>query len=598
MGGLVGSFFREFGLTVSAAVLVSLVVSFTLDPMLSARIVQKIAPDHHERMRKHALAGPIMRGFDGLDALYRRILGWTVHHRKTTVAAAILLFVGSLMLTPLMGQEFFGRGDQGDFGLNIELPAGTSLAETDRITKEVEEILRKIPEVVTLATTVGPHEEVNKAAIRVKATEKTERARSLGMIMEELRPKLAKVPGLVYNMREAGLGGETENAMMEAPISLNVSGDDYAELGAVAEKAFDIVRTTKGVRDVSLSYKPGMPEERIVIDRSKAADLGVSYATIAMTLRAAVEGEVVGKFRDGEHESDIRVLLRPEDRASMDAVRAVAVPDARMRLHYVGELTRSERAATPATIERLNRERIIIVSANVAGRSLGEIVADLDAQFAKLDKPAGVDLKFKGEADRMKETFSNLGIALALAVLFIYFVLASQFESFLHPFTIMLSLPLAIVGALLMLFLTAFPIGMPAMIGIILLMGLVTKNSILLVDYANQLRDKGKSTIEALLEAGPTRLRPILMTSAAIVLGMLPNALGRGEGSEFRAPMSIAVIGGVIVSTLLTLVVVPAVYVWVDRLTVRGRKARREEKARKLAPAGAAAAPGAPASDE
>ncbi|HEV8322596.1 MAG TPA: efflux RND transporter permease subunit [Myxococcota bacterium] len=587
MGGLVGSFFREFGLTVSAAVLVSLVVSFTLDPMLSARIVQKIAPDHHERMRRHVVFGPILRAYDGLDALYRRILGWTLRHRKTTVAAAVALFVGSLMLVPLMGQEFFGRGDQGDFAVNVELPAGTALTETARMTTAVEKLVREMPEVVTVATTIGPNGEVNKASIRVKATEKTARARSLAMMMEELRPKLATIPGLVYNMREAGLGGETDSAMMEAPISLNISGDDYGELGHFAEEAFAALRTVRGVRDATISYKPGSPEERLVIDRPRAADLGVSFPSLALTLRAAVEGDIVGKYRDGEHESDIRVLLRPEDRGSLEAVRAVTVASMRGKLLHVAEVTKTERAATPATIERLNRERIINISANVSGRSLGEVVADVEATLGKLERPAAVNFEFAGEADRMKETFSNLFLAFGLAILFIYFVLASQFESFLHPFTIMLALPLAMVGALLTLFLTNFPIGMPAMIGIILLMGLVTKNSILLVDYTNQLRERGHKLLDALLEAGPTRLRPILMTSAAIVLGMLPNALGRGEGSEFRAPMSIAVIGGVIASTLLTLVVVPAVYVWVDRLTLRGRRERRE--ARAGAAAGAAA---------
>lgn len=223
--------------------------------------------------------------------------------------------------------------------------------------------------------------------------------------------------------------------------------------------------------------------------------------------------------------------------------------------------------SAPSTIERLDRRRQITITANVAGRSLGEVLGAIEAKLAQQTWPPGYAFRFGGEAERMQETFSNLGLAMGLAIIFIYIVLASQFESFLHPFTIMLALPLAIVGALSLLFLSNMPIGMPAMIGMILLMGLVTKNSILLVDYTNQLRRKGHSVTEALLEAGPTRLRPILMTSAAIVLGMLPAALGRGEGSELRAPMSMAVIGGVITSTLLTLIVVPAVYVLVDRLS-------------------------------
>jgi HAE1 family hydrophobic/amphiphilic exporter-1 len=241
----------------------------------------------------------------------------------------------------------------------------------------------------------------------------------------------------------------------------------------------------------------------------------------------------------------------------------------------VEEVAQLQGGTGPATIERMNRQRQIIVTANLDNRSLGEAVADIEAGLKKLDVPAGFTFEFGGQAKNMADTFKNMLIALAVAILFIYFVLASQFESFIHPFTIMLALPLAIVGALLGLFLTGFPIGMPAMIGIILLMGLVTKNAILLVDYTNEERAKGRPMIEALLEAGPVRLRPILMTSAAMVLGMLPTAMARGDGSEFRAPMALAVIGGVITSTVLTLLVVPVVYTYMDRFTLKGDKKSR-----------------------
>jgi hydrophobe/amphiphile efflux-1 (HAE1) family protein len=584
-GGLVGRMFKQFGLTVAAAVLVSLVVSFTLDPMLSARIVQQIPHDYHERMRRHRFYGPIVRTYDALDAVYRRVLAWALGHGKTVFVGAVVLFVGSCSLTPLMGQEFFGRGDQGDFALNLEMGAGTSLAEMDRVTKEVESIVRRIPEVVTIATTVGPGEEVNKTSIRVKATPKAERERSLRDIMEELRPKLAAIPGLSFNMREAGLGGSAENAVAQAPIVLYVRGSDYGALGRLAQKAYDVVRSTHGVRDAAISHRPGLPERRLVLDRTRAGDLGVPFAAAAATLRTAFEGDPAAKFRDGEHDVDVRVRLRPEDRAGLEDVRALTVPSRSGSLVALREIVNEEAASTPATIERLDRERQITITANVVGRSLGEILEELGPKLDTMERPAGYTFRFSGEAERMQETFTNMGLALALAIVFIYLVLASQFESFLHPFTIMFSLPLAVVGALLSLFIFDFPIGMPAMIGIILLMGLVTKNAILLVDYANQLRARGKDIIEALLEAGPTRLRPILMTSAAMVLGMLPTAVGRGEGSEFRAPMSTAVIGGVITSTLLTLVVVPVVYVWVDRFTLRGRRARRAAREAAAQPA-------------
>lgn len=575
-GGLIGKFFREFGITVSAAVLVSMLVSFTLDPMLSARVTKAIEADHHEKQRKHPILGPIVALLDALDRLYVGTLRWSLHHRKTVAFGALLTFVGSLALTSLMGQEFNSRGDQGTFTIQLELPAGTSLAETDRVTTQVEELLGEEPEMVTLATTVGTNGVGNLASIRVLTTPKSDRERSLSQIMEELRPQLAEIPGLVFTMREAGVGGGA-SSLEEAPITLVLRGPDYEELGKFAQEAYSLVQGIQGVRDPGITYKPGRPEQSLLVDREKAADLGVSFATIASTLRLAVEGEVVGQFREGEHESDIRVQLRPEDRRSWEDLGDVPVPVRSGALVALGDVTRYRQTTTPATIQRLDRERQITVTANVVGRSLGEVIADVNERMETIVPGSSYSFELAGEAKRMEETFTNLGIALGLSILFIYFVLAAQFESFLHPLTIMLSLPLAIVGALVGLFLTGFAVGMPALIGIILLMGLVTKNAILLVDFANQCRDQGMSILDALLEAGATRLRPILMTSAAMILGMLPTAIGQGEGSEFRAPMSVAVIGGVVTSTLLTLVVVPVFYVWIDRFTLKGR---RERKAR------------------
>lgn len=576
-GGMIGKFFREFGITVSASVLVSMLVSFTLDPMLSARVTRAIDPDHHEKQRRHWAFGPMVRVLDSIDRFYVGVLRWSLGHRKTVALGALVAFVSSLGLTSLMGQEFNSRGDQGSFAINLELPAGTSLAETDRVTTLVEELLQEQPEVVTLATTVGKDEVANLASIRVLTTPKSERERSVADIMEALRPRLVEIPGLSFNMREAGMGGSS-SSLEEAPITLVLRGPDYEELGRFAQEAFRVVQSTHGVRDPAITYKPGRPEQSLLVDRERAADLGVSFATIASTLRVAVEGEVVGQFREGEEESDIRVQLRPEDRGSWEALRDIPVPVRGGTLVSLGDVTREQESTTPATIQRLDRERQITVTANVVGRSLGEVVADIGQKMEGLPPDSSYTYTFAGEAERMQETFTNLGIALGLSVLFIYFVLAAQFESFIHPLTIMLSLPLAIVGALVALFLTGFAMGMPALIGIILLMGLVTKNAILLVDFANQRRDQGKGIIDALLEAGETRLRPILMTSAAMILGMLPTAIGQGEGSEFRSPMSVAVIGGVVTSTLLTLVVIPVFYVWIDRLTLRGRRERRASR--------------------
>jgi len=576
-GGVAGLMLKEFGLTVAAAVLVSLVVSLTLDPMLSARIVQRIPADYHERRRRHRLFGPLVRAYDALDEMYRRMLVWALGHRKTVVFAALAVFLASLSLTRFMGIEFVDFGDQGAFTVNVELPAGTSLGETDRITRQVEAIVRKEPGVLTVATTVGLAEEVNKASIRVETVPRDERSRSVGDMMESLRQRLVEIPGLIYNMRVADPLGLAANQFMEAPITLRLRGPDYVELARVAEEAFDLVRKTPGVRDATLSFKPGMREKELIVDRARAGDRGVSFALAAMTLRTGLTGEPVARFRDGKHDVDVRVQLRPEDRASLSSILELTVPSNRGGLVLLRDLVHVAETVMPATIERSNRERHITITANLAGRTLGDVLEELQPKLGRIGRVQGYTFEFEGEAELMEETFTNLGLALALGILFIYFVLGSQFESLIHPFTIMLSLPLAVVGGLLFLFLFGFNLCATAMIGGILLMGLVTKNAILLVDCTNQLRDGGKGIIEALLEAGPTRLRPILMTSAAMVLGMLPSAIGRGEGMEFRRPMAVAVVGGVITSTFLTLIVVPIVYVWLDRFTLRARREAQQK---------------------
>jgi hydrophobic/amphiphilic exporter-1 (mainly G- bacteria), HAE1 family len=567
MGGLIGKFFKEFGLTVAAAVLVSLIVSFTLDPMLSARVAQKVDPDRHEKMRVHWFYGPPTRFFEGLDHAYRGLLSWALRHKITVLGAAAAIFFSSLSLPAFMGTEFFTRGDQGKFEALFELQPGTAIAETDRVALQAEELLQGIPECPTLFTRVGLDRDVSRFAVQALCSGKSERKRHIDDIMAEARTRLAKLPGVSVEIRVPDLA----NNGQPAPVTLLISGPDFAELQRISERALALVKDTRGTVDVGTSLRPGSPEQRFTVDRVRAADRGVSFIGAAQALRTAVEGEVVSTLPDRGKDIDIRVRLRPEDRTTVAQLMRILVPTRHGGLVRMDEVVRIEEASTPAVIERSNRQRAVTITANLSGRSLGEVLNDITPKLEKI-VPAGYTYKFEGEAENMKDTFTNMLIALALAVLFIYFVLASQFESFVHPFTIMLALPLAIIGALLALFLTGLPLGMPAMIGIVLLMGLVTKNGILLVDYTNQLRDRGLGVEEALLKAGPTRLRPILMTSAAIVLGELPTALSTAEGSEFNVPMAVAVIGGVITSTMLTLLVVPVAYTWIDKLAIK-RKA-------------------------
>lgn len=567
MSGIVGRMFKQFGLTVSAAVLVSLFVSFTLDPMMSARVVKPVEPGRHEKLLRHRIYGPIVRFFDVLNRNYRNILSWSIAHPKTIFGSSLAMFVGSLALVSIMGKEFVSNGDRGEFRINFELAAGTPLNETARILSTVESIIKAHPQVVTLYSIVGSSGETHKSSIRVYTTKIDKRPGiSQVDIQNDLRNRLSSVPGLRFNISEIGL---LEGSEQELAIMLYVRGENYDTLRELSERALALIKNTSGTTDVDTSYRGGKPELTVVPNRATAFNLGINIQNLARITRLALEGEVVGKYKDVDRDIDIRLQIAPEDRLTKTAISDLAVTNTSGTLVKIGDVANLKESHGPATIERMDRQRQILLSANVVGRSLGEVSADIEKALKTIDKPAGYTFEFGGQTQRMKETFTNMLLALFVAVIFIYFVLASQFESFIHPFTIMATLPLAIVGALVLLFLANFSIGMSSMIGIVLLMGLVTKNAILLVDCTNQLREQGKPIQEAILEAGPIRLRPILMTSAAMVLGMLPTALTSGESAAFRAPMATAVIGGVVVSTFLTLVVVPVVYMFMDRFSIK-----------------------------
>lgn len=574
MDGIVGRMFKEFGLTVASAVMVSLFVSFTLDPMMSARVVKPVAPDHHEKLLRHRIYGPIVRFLDRLNANYHAILVWSLQRPKTVIMIALLLFMGSLGLVSLMGKEFVSNGDRGEFRLNLELSAGASLLETSRVVTQVEELARKNSEVRELFSVIGANGESNKASVRVYTTKANERPNITQIDIEhDLRSRLSAIPSLRFNISEIGM---VEGSAEELAITLHVRGENFTALQSVADRVQDVVKSVNGTTDVDSSFRSGKPELAIVPNRARADDRLVNIGSLAQITRIALEGDVVGKFRDKDNDIDIRLKLADKDRLTTASIADITVPNRQGALVRVGEIANLIEQTGPASIERMDRQRQITISANVVGRSLGEVSADIEKALKSIDKPAGVSFAFGGQTERMQETFANMGLALFIAVVFIYFVLASQFESFVHPFTIMVTLPLALVGALVTLFLSGFAIGLSSLIGIVLLMGLVTKNAILLVDCANTYRENGHSVEDALLKAGPIRLRPILMTSAAMVLGMLPTAIKGGEGASFRAPMATAVIGGVIVSTFLTLVVVPVVYLYMDKINFKAKRSEHD----------------------
>jgi hydrophobe/amphiphile efflux-1 (HAE1) family protein len=584
--GIVGQFFRQFGITVSAAVVLSLLVAFTLDPMLSARFSK---PVHEKNHTFDWLKRPFEAVFTAMDNFYRALLNLAVRNKFIVGVLAVgsMGFMGFVL--NLMGNEFMAEEDRGQFLVSLEFPAGTSLAETSRLSALGEAEFRKNKELRTLFVTVGPDGEANKAVWRIVATTKEERTVSQRAIQDSARQAAMVVPGVKVNITPPAF---VEGAAAEAPIMINVRGVSYEDVTPLAQAVADHLRSIPGVEDIELKWSPGKPEWQLSVDRQRAADLGLTVAQVATAVRTAMEGEEAGKVRQGKDEVPIKIRYAAGDRANMDTLANLTLPSPRGGLVRLSDVATFVRGSGPQVIEREDRNRQIQIWAAPRGRPLGDVVAELDPKVAALTLPAGATITYDGQIRMMNETNSNMALALLLGVLFIYLVLASQFESFIHPITIMLTLPMALVGAVLGLFLTGNTMAMGALIGIILLMGLVTKNAILLIDRAIvRVRERGDTPLHAVLEAGPERLRPILMTSAAMVLGMLPTAISSGGGSEFRAPMAIAIIGGVVSSTLLSLVVVPVFYLVVEGLKahvarfirwVRGEPAAEAPAARQV----------------
>jgi hydrophobe/amphiphile efflux-1 (HAE1) family protein len=570
MQGIVGRFFKQFGLTISVAVIVSLFVAFTLTPMLSSRWLRAQDEDLTNS------GGPLRRilywfnhGFNALNGKYQTALKWSLTHRKSIVTFSVLVFFGSLFLFKFVGSEFFPSYDRGEFIVSFKSAPGSSLEQTDVIAKYIETSLRKHPEVVNMLTSIGAgNEAVNSGSVFVKLVAKKERVKSSEDIQAELRNELSMIPGATISFgSESGHGGSGK------PFAYSVRGPEMKELIKIAAKIEPIVKRTPGAVDVESSLEASKPELVINIDRSRASDLGVNVQNLAGAVRSMVDGYKATKYYEGDEQYDVRVRLRPEDRSSAEKVAMATVmsdhkgPGDKNILVRLGDIARIEEGVGPSQINRYDRQKEIQIGANLSGALLGDVMKAVSAEVDSIPLPPGYKVGIVGEGEIQAESFANIFMSLALAIIFVYIILAMQFESFLYPLSIMLSLPMAIVGAVISLILTNGSLSIMSMIGIIMLMGLVTKNAILLVDYTNTLRGRGMSRLDAQLRAGPVRLRPILMTTFAMIFGMLPVALGLGEGSEFRAPMGVTVIGGLVTSTLLTLFVVPVFYSILDDMS-------------------------------
>ncbi|MHB8764894.1 MAG: efflux RND transporter permease subunit [Deferrisomatales bacterium] len=577
MGGIVGQFFFSFGVTVAFAVLVSLFVSFTLDPMLSSRW-----PDPDFEGGTGHRRGPVGRalerfnaGFERLAEAYQGAVAWALGHRKTVSLAAGAAFAGGLALFAALPSSFMPGYDKGEFRVVFQATPDASLAETRDRAGAVVAALRTLPEVARCYATVGANDTtVRDAEVYVKLVDRGERTRTQAEVQREVRRRLGQIPGIVSHLAEAGgFGGDK-------PLEVALRGDDLGLLKTYAARLKDELYRVPGIVDLSTTLEHDQPEVRLAVDRARALDAGLTTRDVVATLSALVGGQAVTTWEDADGDAvDVRVRLPEALRGDPGQVAALRVPVRRTpggsgstALVPLGEVLRPELATTPSEIERQDLSRQVVVSANLDGIALGDAVARVREAAARVPMEPGYRVVFAGEAEEMDESFGYMAEALLLAVIFVYLILAAQFESLIDPLAIMLSLPLSLVGMAGMLWLTGDTVSIMSLIGLIMLMGLVTKNAILLVDCAKMLRARGQGRTEALAAAGRTRLRPILMTTLAMVFGMLPLALALGAGAEMRAPMARAVIGGLVTSTVLTLFVVPVVYTLLDDLAAWARR--------------------------
>ncbi len=605
MGGIVGKFFHEFGITIVAAVLISMFVSFTLDPMLSS-VWHDPEIDKQGKPREAArtlyektlgrVTGAFDRGTERLAEFYQAILRWALAHKRTTVLGSVAIFATSVLLLPLVGTEFVPKADFSELSINYNTPVGSSLELTEAKARQVDAIVRELPETRYTVTTINTGSAQGKiyASTYIRLIDRNNRQRSVDQLAALLRDRLKQVPGIVVTHAGAGdsVGGNKQ-------IEMSLLGPDQAELERLGRLVADRLRAIPGLVDLDTSAKEPKPVIEVALRREAASDLGLSVGQVSAPLRILVAGQTVGNWRAPDDQTyDVNVRLAPDARnAAQDLARLPFTvgmeADGRPRVVRLEQVAQVREGTGPAQVNRRDLSREVALNANTYIRSVGEVSKDIQAEMGKINLPPGYRWQFGGSTKNMSESFAYAVSALALAVIFIYMILASQFKSFVQPLALMTSLPLTLIGVVLALLMFRSAVSMFSVIGIVMLMGLVTKNAILLVDFAIRAREDGLPRTEALLMAARVRLRPILMTTLAMIFGMVPLAFALSEGSEQRAPMGQAVIGGVITSSLLTLVVVPVAYCYMDDLAnwVRRRLLGRSPAEPKMPVSGGANPP-------
>ena len=565
MGGIIGRFFYQFGITVGFAVLVSLYVSFTLDPMLSSRWYDPAADPRVPRSWLGRSLNFVNDQVDRLQGILSASLGWSLRHRWAVILLGTAAIVSSFFLFGRLGSAFMPDADPGQIQVTYKAEPGVSLERSVEIGREISAEVRRHPGVAYTYTSIGGGNgtlPINEGSIYVRLKERGTRAH-FSVIKADLRAALKR-----FRAIRTAVGNADETAEASKPIQISLRGQELSRLAPLGERLLKLVAGVPGATDVDTSEEAPRPEVRIAVNRRAAGDLGLDLGTVASTVRGLVAGEVVSQFEDPDGDSyDVRLRVEPGARTRNVDLLGLDLPGRLGRaLVPLSQVASLESGTAPSNIRRRDLMREVRIGANTDTRSLGEVINDIKARTAAMNLPPGYMISYTGETEDMMESFVYALQSLVLAVILIYAILASQFRSFFQPFAIMLSLPLSLVGVAGMLYLAGDTLNMMSMIGLILLMGLVTKNAILLVDFTNVQRREGRPRFEALVTAAKVRLRPILMTTLAMIFGMLPLAFEWGAGAEFRAPMARAVIGGLITSTLLTLIVVPVVYTFLDDL--------------------------------
>jgi len=557
--GMASELFTPLALTVSFSLLASMIVALTLVPTLASKWLTRVK-DAEQSSRWFD------RVFNKLLAAYKRALAWALRHRKTTVGVTFLAIVGSLILVPFIGAEFIPQSDQGQVEIAVRTQSGSTLNETAKIAARIEEQLQPYKPIIETnylyiggSTNSVSNTATNMATFTIQLVKPSERELTTSQFIQEVEEKLSGVVGAEITVRDI-------NSSMNAgsPVQIQISGSELEVLEEIAQQVEWLIADIPGIRNVENSMSESRPELQVQIDREMAARYGLTSTQIMSELSMAFNGQVATRYREDGSEIDVKVLLPEDERTEIRDLENAFIQTANGHLIPLSAVAQLEQVQGPTQISRENQQRQINVTADIAGRDLGSVINEVNVRLASLNLPDGYRINMGGQAGDMAESFADLAVALVFSIFLVYVVMAVQFESLVHPFVIMFSMPTMFVGVMLGLFLTGTPLSVPAFIGIIMLAGIVVNNAIILVDYVNTLRSRNMERDEAILAAGPQRLRPIMMTTLTTVLGMLPLALGIGEGTESQAPLAIVIIFGLSVSSVFTLLLVPVMYTIMD----------------------------------